>query len=1113
MTDKVNPSINRPAEAFKTAGAIAYAGGRESGFVVDSDSTTEISIQDGGITEDNLNAFNWTTTNLDVTFDGGEAFIFGSWVAIDTQTTVTLADDTTGQTVYVGWNKDGTDDVIIGLQSAFDNASGNTDQKIPISTFDTASGSVTASTDERTIGGDGSKTLDDDTPLKFGDEHDFEQYYDSGFDELVIEDAVNNTIKQTWDKNGDVHIPNGALNFRNSNNIEDAGTAAIEFNGNADVTVPNTLIGDDVSGDDPSNDLSISGADGGIPPTSGQVVSISGGDGSDASGGSVLLTGGPPGTNGSYGDVTSRGHHVKHQVWNPDVLGWDGSMQTVYDSSKGAVQTTFREYVDVKNGLLTVKNGEDNTNYLSLDDDDFSDISRSLPESDPKEVTIVADDYDLHEAAVITVVNTNGTQETLDKLELELYKGSDGSVTLIDSETMFNVDVPASDAAQFTLLGFNIKLDDGNYTYKVVDDGPAGVNATALDVSVDSTELHFRKSDKGEMRVESRNNEPVWEIDPVDDNFVIPSESQFRVEDTDGTNVLTAGQFGLRMELDYEFTFPATGAPDMTISYGEIENVDIISGRESLTGPGTPVQMRPGAGSYQGFDEVFEIQSSGGSSLFTFRFDGSLEFQEDSAALLDTNTNERITFDTGATNLRGENGNIGLSVNDSANIIQTFVGKFDISPGNANLRLAEGTQIVDDDNDTIRFNISPNRTTIHDETGETVFKGNNGYAVQAITRSGTPFHIFDEEASTPAMRYIPDSDIGEFEFTNAIITNDVTFGSDKLENNNGLVKFGGHDTSTTQGHPNVHIEMMPINSSAAGAIAFNAGTNNSAEARIRARNTNGIEMEADNTSGRALTVRGDVKVDSGSNLIIDSNQEFQLFDGTKQIFFGSQRFSIADDEGTERVTVRGNPGQAAATTLRDQNSNNIYRIESDGYTKIQDTEEDVRLLTNDVSTWIGNGNGLRTFDAQKSKAAIRIRNGQPFDIDDATNDHRLVQTTVGNPGTVELKNAKIVTNGNKIISSNGGAEMRIYSLDTQPGDVVQFDPDQANPISPYAVSAGRSSCIVSLEGGSGKVDILANDGDFGTSAGSNDWNIYYDGSKFVFENNNVDQIVRIQKLA
>jgi hypothetical protein len=75
--------------------------------------------------------------------------VFGSWVAIDTQTTVTLAADTAGQTVSVGWNKDGTDDVIVGLDAAFSSASGDADQKIPLFTFDTDASGVTSVDDQR----------------------------------------------------------------------------------------------------------------------------------------------------------------------------------------------------------------------------------------------------------------------------------------------------------------------------------------------------------------------------------------------------------------------------------------------------------------------------------------------------------------------------------------------------------------------------------------------------------------------------------------------------------------------------------------------------------------------------------------------------------------------------------------------------------------------------------------------------------------------------------------------------------------------------------------------------------------------------------------------------
>jgi hypothetical protein len=150
MTEKANPSINRPIEAFNTAGAIAY-GGSEEGFIVDGADPTPISVSDLGITESNLNAFDETSdgSSLDVTIDAGEAFVFGSWVAIDTTTTVSLNASTAGQTVYVGWNKDGADDVIVGLESAFETATGSADQKLPLWDFDTDASGVTSVTDRR----------------------------------------------------------------------------------------------------------------------------------------------------------------------------------------------------------------------------------------------------------------------------------------------------------------------------------------------------------------------------------------------------------------------------------------------------------------------------------------------------------------------------------------------------------------------------------------------------------------------------------------------------------------------------------------------------------------------------------------------------------------------------------------------------------------------------------------------------------------------------------------------------------------------------------------------------------------------------------------------------
>jgi hypothetical protein len=195
MTDKVNPSLNRPANPFKTAGAISLAGASD-GWISRAASPSDISVQDSEIDDTVLNAFSQTssTSSFDVTVDPGEAFVYGSWLAIDTTTTVTLASSTAAQTVYVGWNKDSADDVIIGLQSAFDNATGNTDKKIPLFDFDTDGSGVTASTDRRELG-------------KHIDIGDIELYYDSATDSLTWGDETDNTERMALDRTtGDLTI-------------------------------------------------------------------------------------------------------------------------------------------------------------------------------------------------------------------------------------------------------------------------------------------------------------------------------------------------------------------------------------------------------------------------------------------------------------------------------------------------------------------------------------------------------------------------------------------------------------------------------------------------------------------------------------------------------------------------------------------------------------------------------------------------------------------------------------------------------------------------------------------------------------------------------------------
>ena len=154
MTEQVNPSINRPASAFKTAGAIAYGGGSIDGYIIPSNETTELAIQDSSINQTALNAFAEThnSSSLTVSIDGGEAFVFGAWVCIDTTTSITLAQNTSNQKIFIGWDKDKPNNTIIGAESKFAATSSDTDKKISLYSIDTNSNGITSVTDERETG-------------------------------------------------------------------------------------------------------------------------------------------------------------------------------------------------------------------------------------------------------------------------------------------------------------------------------------------------------------------------------------------------------------------------------------------------------------------------------------------------------------------------------------------------------------------------------------------------------------------------------------------------------------------------------------------------------------------------------------------------------------------------------------------------------------------------------------------------------------------------------------------------------------------------------------------------------------------------------------------------
>lgn len=139
MTDLVNPSYNRDADSFLLSGTINGVSGLEDYVVPATDSPTRLA-QAESVDEQNLNAFAESSTNssFNVTIDGGEAFVYGTWVLRDTQTTVSLDSNTTGQVVYVGWQRQSPNSAIIGLESAFT----ADDPKMELYSFDTDSTGV-----------------------------------------------------------------------------------------------------------------------------------------------------------------------------------------------------------------------------------------------------------------------------------------------------------------------------------------------------------------------------------------------------------------------------------------------------------------------------------------------------------------------------------------------------------------------------------------------------------------------------------------------------------------------------------------------------------------------------------------------------------------------------------------------------------------------------------------------------------------------------------------------------------------------------------------------------------------------------------------------------------
>lgn len=99
MTVRVNPSHQHPSWSDETAAAIMEGGGI-TGYIIDG---VMLSDDDPDLDPTGITAFDASYTGNSVTVTGGEAFVYGAWVAIDVPTDVTISSD--GTVLGVGWTK------------------------------------------------------------------------------------------------------------------------------------------------------------------------------------------------------------------------------------------------------------------------------------------------------------------------------------------------------------------------------------------------------------------------------------------------------------------------------------------------------------------------------------------------------------------------------------------------------------------------------------------------------------------------------------------------------------------------------------------------------------------------------------------------------------------------------------------------------------------------------------------------------------------------------------------------------------------------------------------------------------------------------------------------
>lgn len=151
MTDVVEVSPANASDAFQLAQSIAK-GGASDGFVVDS-ADVELSTRNAGLSTANGEFAEVSVSGGDITIADGEAFVGGTWLARDVNTTVSVPGSYSGSlTVSVGWDAESADTVIVDHGQS-GTAFTTYDKRIPLYEYTVTSGTVDGSgTDVRDIG-------------------------------------------------------------------------------------------------------------------------------------------------------------------------------------------------------------------------------------------------------------------------------------------------------------------------------------------------------------------------------------------------------------------------------------------------------------------------------------------------------------------------------------------------------------------------------------------------------------------------------------------------------------------------------------------------------------------------------------------------------------------------------------------------------------------------------------------------------------------------------------------------------------------------------------------------------------------------------------------------